>query len=427
MISRDYDLTTRKNSSLCKLFTISNVPTYMGIAPEGQTPENDIVADMTWHVAEGSGMVQLHPLVPLQYVYQQQHNAVVGATWLEHHDKFAALIAKHSPRHVVEIGGGHGYLAMKLLFTDAVKKWTMVDPNPLAVFPMPSLTIVRKYIEDMTFLPEGVDAVVHSHALEHIYDPWLFFARLRNIMVVGGLHIFSVPNLYELARQDAPCLHFEHTLLLREEWVDGLLVAHGFELVEKVPFGGIHSIFYVARLARKVADEPAHRSRPVRFVDSGAVAQRWYRHLTNDAQAATLQLSTNISLNFLFAAHAGSQYLLAVGMPEQRFASILDNNPNKVGRRLYGSRLWVQAPSAIAGLPSPRIVLRQGAYNSEISAQLLAINPSSVIVKLGGGAERLPEPARIDHGADQRGSSGAHTRCRERQRGCTAASAKKCV
>ena len=164
MIPRDFDIVTRENSSLVKVFSIPAFPVYMGVAPAGWSERDDVLAELSWHISSDSGMVQLHPLAPLEYVYLQQHNAVVGNTWREHHDSFAAVIAKLAPKHVLEIGGGHGYLAMKLMFGKNVGEWTMVDPNPLAIFPMPGLTVIKTYIEAMETLPAGVDMVIHRCA-----------------------------------------------------------------------------------------------------------------------------------------------------------------------------------------------------------------------------------------------------------------------
>lgn len=71
----------------------------------------------------------------------------------------------------------------------------------------------------------------------------------------------------------------------------------------------------------------------------------------------------------------------------------------------------MKPPAAIAGLPSPRIVLRQGAYNDEIYTQLRSINPSSIIIEgRAGGKARAGgtsgSPAvRNDEIPDQRRSS----------------------
>ena len=126
------------------------------------------------------------------------------------------------------------------------------------------------------------------------------------------------------------------------------------------------------------------------------------------------RLSENRSLNFLYAAHVGTQYLLAMGLPMERFAAILDvsaltsftlrslllrshrahvhfalaqNNPDKVGQRMYGTSLHVLEPSTLLGVDAPRVVLRQGAYNHEISQQLFKLNPCVVIIQPSKGAE----------------------------------------
>ena len=432
MIPRPYDLLTSENDTFVHLFTLRSMPVYMGVALPGTSIRNDVLADMSWHISASTGMVQLHPLAPLEYVYLHQHNAVVGNTWQQHHDSFAAVIAARQPKHVLEIGGGHGYLAMKLLFSGAVGQWTMVDPNPINVFPMPKLKIIRNYIEDVASVPATVDAVVHSHTLEHIYNPNAFFGKLREIMPIDSLHIFSVPNLAELLKLDSPCLHFEHSYLVREQIVDVFLEKHGFEIIKKEAFGGVHSIFYVSALRKKLdSDFTAERggakrgkmtalsstgnpTAPTHFRESNKIVRRWHARMVSFVEMAGPRLSENRSLNFLYAAHVGTQYLLAMGLPMERFAAILDvsaltsftlrslllrshrahvhfalaqNNPDKVGQRMYGTSLHVLEPSTLLGVDAPRVVLRQGAYNHEISQQLFKLNPSVVIIQPSKGAE----------------------------------------
>ena len=227
LVRRDFDPvthvgTTTNNASMELLFEFKAFPVYMGVessANSATDPQDDVFARMSWHISKATGIVQLNPLVPLRYVYLHQHNAVIGGTWQRHHDAFAELIARQGATNVLEIGGGHGYLAEKLLASGQVKHWTMVDPNPTAkeLFKYPQLSIVKAFVEDLapSDLPAAVDAVVHSHTLEHIYDPLMFFRHLAALVPLGSLHIFTVPNLLELARLDAPCMHFEHTLLIR--------------------------------------------------------------------------------------------------------------------------------------------------------------------------------------------------------------------
>ena len=87
-----------------------------------------------------------------------------------------------------------------------VKHWTMVDPNPVSTFAIPDLDIVKSYVEDLGKLPREIDCVVHSHTLEHMYDPARFFEIVRGLLSEGQLHIFSVPNLFALVNDGQPSL-----------------------------------------------------------------------------------------------------------------------------------------------------------------------------------------------------------------------------
>ena len=151
MIFRRRDpLTNTTNIEWRKALSIDGFPTFMGVAEAHEKADDDVLAAMRWFIVPETGVVLLNPLVPLHYIYRHQHNAVVGSVWSRHHNQFAHLVATHAPSgHILEIGGGHGYLAAKLLFSEAVKHWTMVDPNPVSTFAIPDLDIVKSYVEDL--------------------------------------------------------------------------------------------------------------------------------------------------------------------------------------------------------------------------------------------------------------------------------------
>jgi hypothetical protein len=45
---------------------------------------------------------------------------------------------------------------------------------------------------------------------------------------------------------------------------------------------------------------------------------------------------------------------------------LLDNDPNKHGKRLYGSALTVYSPKVLSECIRPTVILRAGVYNQEI-------------------------------------------------------------
>ena len=373
-------LTGELNPDLRKALMLDGFPTFMGVAEANEEPENDVFASMRWYIAPETGIVLLNPLVPLHYIYRHQHNAVVGEIWKNHHNEFARLVAKHAPGgSILEIGGGHGYLAAKLLFSEAVKHWTMVDPNPVSTFAIPNLDMVKAYVEDIGKLRREIDCVVHSHTLEHMYDPAHFFEIIRGLLRPGQLHIFSVPNLFALVADGQPSLHFEHTILLREEHISWLLENKGFDILARHYFGGKHSIFYVTRaVAKRSSLETAP---PNFYAENRRAFQRWHARIFEDASTFARHLAEDKKRNFIFSAHVATQYLLAAGLSAQKFAGILDNNQEKIGKRLYGHDLWVCSPSTIADVDRPIVVLRTGVYDDEVAAQLAAINPAVIILR----------------------------------------------
>ena len=121
-------------------------------------------------------------------------------------------------------------------------------------------------IED-TGLPDGrFDAVVCSHALEHVDDDRKALRELFRILTPGGEAIFMIPycGVWERTYEDPAItdpkeravhfLQFDHVRLHGRDFRDRVEAA-GFELTEIVPDGaevarharGLHAVAFVAR------------------------------------------------------------------------------------------------------------------------------------------------------------------------------------
>ena len=73
---------------------------------------------------------------------------------------------------------------------------------------------------------------------------------------------------------------------------------------------------------------------------------------------------------FIFGAHIFTQFLFNFGLREDHFKSVLDNDPDKISHRLYGSKLHVRSPQCLRSLDSPVIVLRAAQYTGEIKEDI---------------------------------------------------------
>ncbi|MDY5557793.1 hypothetical protein [Helicobacter sp.] len=99
-------------------------------------------------------------------------------------------------------------------------------------------------------------------------------------------------------------------------------------------------------------------------------------------QSLNERISKTTKEIYLFGAHLFSQYLLYNGLQGANIKNILDNNPNKQGKRLYGTNCIVQSPKILQNNPDSMIILCAGVYNDEIAKDIWEnINSAVEILK----------------------------------------------
>ncbi len=95
---------------------------------------------------------------------------------------------------------------------------------------------------------------------------------------------------------------------------------------------------------------------------------RYHEELIKDLNR---KISDSAQSVYLFGAHVFAQYLIAFGLDTSRIVSLLDNDPNKQGKRLYGTNLMVQSPRVLRDVNNPSVILKAGVYNQEIKEDIL--------------------------------------------------------
>jgi hypothetical protein len=83
---------------------------------------------------------------------------------------------------------------------------------------------------------------------------------------------------------------------------------------------------------------------------------------------------------FIFGGHVTTQYLLCLGVGSNKIINVLDNNPDKHDKRLYGTNLYVKNPDIIKEYKNPIVILKNSAFDNEIKTQLLLINPNVTVI-----------------------------------------------
>lgn len=373
-IKREKSVITGKDN-LEHLHTFDRFPVYMGCVDETDT-KKDLFADMSFSICRESGIIQLDKVLPPEIVYSHEHNDGVGKIWQDHYVEFSKFIHKFHPMNVLEIGGGNGLVAK--LCTDVEKKlsWTIVEPNPL-IKNSSTVSVIKGWYGTNFEKVSNVDTIVHSHVLEHTYDPRSFLEKINSDLHIGNKHIFSIPDLYILLKKKhTNSLNFEHTIFLSEFFVDYLLLNSGFRILEKKRYLN-HSIFYATEKSKK------------QNIPKLETKYSEYRDLFNDFISThdmlTKRLNQNISdLNcdiYLFGAHIFSQFLIKSGLDTRKICGILDNSDLKNGKRLYGTDLIVFKPSILKGLGKVAVILRAGEYQSEIRSQIISLNSKTIVIE----------------------------------------------
>lgn len=377
-IHRDFDVISNEQD-LETLYTYKNFPVFMGCV---DTPiEEDLFHDMRWQISKSTGMIQLNPLIPLDILYKTEHGSgTTGKLWDEHHEAFCQFIAKYKPSSVLEIGGGSGILAQKYLKLGLPVDWTIIEPNPRVPSILP-VNVIRGFFDENFVSEKKFGAVVHSHLLEHIYDPRNFIKHIANFSDVGSKMMFSIPNMkVMMERKYTNCINFEHTTLLTETYIMFLLSKFNYKIVDRQYFKDDHSIFYCVEKVNYsceccIPQYLHYYPNKKLFLDYIEYHENLIKRLNDITQ------STKSSV-YLFGAHIFSQYLISYGLNTDKILFVLDNDVRKQEKRLYGTNLMVKSPRILEGVDNGIVILKAGVYNDEIKQDVLKnINPNIIFIE----------------------------------------------
>jgi hypothetical protein len=357
------------------LFEFNQFPVQFGCTNAPKS--GDRFADMNYLISRGSGCIQLGNLIDPKILYESSHSAgTTGQIWETHHMQFAKFLGQFGAMDIIEIGGSHAQLFKNYSEKFDLSSWTIVEPNPIAES-MSKLNFIKDFFSPQFISKKKYEMAVHSHTLEHIYEPEKFLNKINSsLLYEGGIHCFSIPDIdIWFENKFTNAINFEHTFLITPEYIESLLNISGFKILTKHKFGNNHSTFYATQ---KVGNRNTHRySANDNLVKNNRnLAAKYKLYLENEVLNINNQLLVEDKEIYIFGAHVFTQTLLNLGLHEDCISYILDNSIQKHGLRLYGANLYVKDPSIIANDINPIVIVRAGAYDHEIKSQLLEINPN---------------------------------------------------
>lgn len=365
-----------EHESLESLYTFPNFPVFMGCTIE--PPETDLTMDMSWAICPECGTIQLDKLVPLDVLYPENHNEAIGGIWHKHHSQFADFILENGGDNRLEIGGAGGLVAQLARQNNESGRWLILEPNLFSqTTGIPNTEFQKGWFDENYQPPFTVDTVIHSHVMEHLYEPRQTLVQIADLLPLGGKMIFSIPNMQAwLQKKYTNCLMFEHTYYLPEDVAEFLVNCYGFKVVAKQNFQE-HSIFFACE---KVSDTLSLEL-PRNYKKNKDLYQAFVYHYLNVVKEVKEQVDNYPGSKYIFGAHIFTLYLLGFGLKEESYLSVLDNAPGKIGKRLYGTKLMVNSPKCLKEYEEALVVLKAGAYTEEIKQDIVStINPNIIFV-----------------------------------------------
>ena len=368
MTVKNNNVIVRKNSLLDNssklehLHTFRNMPVSNGCTTNSKS--DDIVMNQIWDICKNTGLVQLRELAPLDLVYKFPHNDGVGNTWENHDLELCNFIDEMNLKKVFEIGAGNGRLGKLYLSKNTTNHWTALEPNhSYDEIVMPNLVHLREWFDLNYKIDKHYDAIIHSHVLEHSYDPTSFLKSIYEQIDNDTLHIFSIPNLlYFIKKKFTNGLNFEHTVFLTEKIVDNILNTVGFEIVKKHYYHEFPCIFYVTK---KSEPKEVTYSKSI-YQENKKVFLDYVDGQFEDIKKLNDKISKFDGEIFLFGGHIWAHYLIFNGLRVDKISCLLDNSKMKQGKRLYGTSLKVKSPKILKGRENVAVIVKAAQYSREI-------------------------------------------------------------
>lgn len=354
-----------------RLYTFKKLPTLTACVRQPKL--KDITIDVSIVISRPYGFIQLSHLLPLDFNYSIPHNSgIVGKIWSEHHEYFAKFIKKFNPKSVLEIGGGHGILSTHI--EDVL--WYNVDPLGVET-PDSKVVVIKEFFNEDFYPTFEYDTIVHSHTIEHMYNVDDFVKTLSEKLLPNQCVIFSMPNLMEMFKRSfTNSLTLEHTVIIEEDVLEFIFNKFKFKLEEKEYFKQAHSIFYCFRRV----DAPVECTPLIKRHQTN-------RELVNSFISKNKEICSTLNEKiknkkdvYIFGAHVFTQFLINFGLCVKNINCILDNDTDKIGKRLYGTHLYVQSPATLSSIQDATVILYASNYTEEIKQQLIRINSNITIL-----------------------------------------------
>ena len=377
-MERNKSILTNK-TNMESLFTIKDFPVSMSSVNKDY--KYDKTLNMEFQICKDTGIIQLKKYPLFEDIYISAHNSSYGQVWNNLFDlmntKISNLINKLENINILEIGGGSLKLANKILKTNKnITKYTVYEKNIEITNINTNINLVNEYFTNETIFNDKPDIILHSHVLEHVWNPLDFIKLIKKYK--PKYHCFIVPNLQETFKKKyTNALNFEHNFFITEQFIDIILHNNNFDIIQKEYYLD-HSIIYLTKYKEH---DISIKKFPNMYIEYKDMAMSFYNYHITLVENINKTINNYKGNIYLFGGHIFSQFLICFGLNVNKIKCILDNSKEKNKKRLYGTNLIIEYPNIIKNIPNTYIILKAASYQDEIKKQLYEINNNIIIIE----------------------------------------------
>ena len=316
-------------------------------------------------VCEECKVVQTKYLGDLSEMYRLNHADSTGECMRALHEQTKQLLLKYkdSIHGILEIGSSIGVLADSLL-KEFDTPYTIIEPCFRG--DRTNKRVIDAFYEDVDDTAIEADTLIMSHVFEHFYKPMEILRKihanpkLKNVCLV-------FPDLEDYLRNGTShVLNTEHTFYMSNDYLKCLFAKFGFHRMKEEYFRD-HSVSFF--FSREHVVEPLLSSFPRNdtswldsYFDTVKMLVKHIQFLVDETPTKDV---------YLWPASIHTLTCLQFGAPTT-IRGLLDNSPNKIGKRVYGYGLSIYSFKEIVeqGSENTILCLNGGPFNEEIAAMI---------------------------------------------------------
>ncbi|MFC1585753.1 methyltransferase domain-containing protein [Fibrobacterota bacterium] len=262
-------------------------------------------------------------------------------------------------KRILDIGGYDFLCNFDIDFLEGV----ICDPNAPYQTKRANISVVKEFFSRSKFNEEQFDFIIAKHIIEHINDLKTFMNDVRYILKEGGKAIIEIPELmYALSNINYTFFYHQHLSYFEECSITNLLQLYGFDIVDLQNDKGV--IRLIAERQKRI-EFPGFEKNEHLLLEFRRYEKELDAYLRNLERFFTEAVADEQCI--FYGAGSSTVLLLNLNKKIKKYIkSVVDSSENKIGKKISGTDIIVEAPATIKKDECQNIVICSDEFFEEI-------------------------------------------------------------